>query len=236
MTWRDRAIEAARQAYPREACGLVVVTNGKVRYWPCRNIAEGDEHFAIEPEDYAAADDAGEIIGVFHSHPDAGAEPSEPDLAGCEASGLTWHIFGMAGGAWREVEPSGYKAPLVGRQFQHGTMDCYTLIRDWYAQERGVTLPDYKRSQDWWHKGENLYLDNFQSAGFVEVSQGIEVGDILLMQIESPVPNHAGIYVGDDTILHHLQGRLSSRDLWDGLLRSKTVKVLRYAAGNQALR
>ena len=234
MTWHDAARQHAEAAFPREACGLVVVTRGRETFWPCRNTADGNDHFVIEPEDYAAAEDGGEVVGVFHSHCNAGPEPSEADLVACENSGLAWHILGLPVGRWHSWTPCGYQAPLVGRQFQHGVLDCYTLIRDWYRQERGITLPDYGRRDDWWHRGENLYLDNFRDAGFVD-NADLHVGAVLLMQVQSPVPNHAAIYVGDDLILHHLQGRLSSRDVYGGYWRKNTVRILRHE-GNPALR
>ena len=51
-----------------------------------------------------------------------------------------------------------------------------------------------------------------------------------LMQLQSPLPNHAAIYIGDGQILHHLQGRLSSRDLYglDSYYGKSTACVLRH--------
>lgn len=236
MTWRTDALAHAMSEGMREACGLVVIRHGREIYWPCRNVADTDEHFLIAPADYVAAEDAGEVIAVVHSHPGAPATPSEADRAGCEASRLPWHIVSTPCGHWYTIEPRGFTAPLVGRVFQHGTVDCYSLIRDWYRQERGVVLPDFHRAGEWWLRGESLYLDHFGTAGFVEWAGAPEVGDVLLMQILSPVPNHGAIYVGDGMVLHHLYGRLSSRDDWCGYLRKHTVKTLRYAQGNQALR
>ena len=81
----------------------------------------------------------------------------------------------------------------------------------------------------WWNNGENLYLDNFKSAGFEEVRDGsLKVGDGILMQIRSPVPNHAAVYIGNGMILQHLHRRLSSRDLYDGYFQEVAVKVLRH--------
>jgi cell wall-associated NlpC family hydrolase len=114
-------------------------------------------------------------------------------------------------------------------------LDCYTLIQDWYATQRGVTLPTPCREDDWWLKGGNLYLDNFVSAGFERVPMSddklpreFREGDVLLMQICAPVPNHAAIWLDDGTILHHLAGRLSSRDIFGGYYRKHTTHAIRY--------
>ena len=231
MSWPLEAEAYARELYPREACGLIIVAKGRERFFPRENTAHGDDHFIIAPEDYAEAEDAGEIIGVWHSHCNIGPEPSEADLVSCERTGLQWHIYAVPAGRWHSFEPSGYVAPLVGRQFQHGVLDCYSLIRDWYKQTRGITLLDFDRRDDWWSSGENLYLENFAKAGFREV-ESPQHGDVLLMQISSPVPNHGAIWLEGDFIMHHLHGRLSSRDVWGEFYRKNTVRVLRYAAGD----
>ena len=44
------------------------------------------------------------------------------------------------------------------------------------------------------------------------------------MHLEADVPNHAGIYLGDNVILHHVQGRLSSRDVYGGYFIQSTAK------------
>jgi proteasome lid subunit RPN8/RPN11 len=229
MMWQAEAEAYARVNAPREACGLVVIVKGRERFWPCRNEAVGDDHFVLCPQDYAAAEDEGEIVCVWHSHCNAGPEPSEADLVSCEATGLRWHIFALPSGRWHTFTPSGYKAPLIGRQFSHGVLDCFALARDWYSQERCIFIPDFERSDDWWHRGENLYLDNYAKVGFV-VADRPQHGDVLLMQIASPVPNHAAIWLEGDMILHHIHGRLSSRDVYGEYYRKNTVKVLRYAA------
>jgi cell wall-associated NlpC family hydrolase len=184
----------------------------------------------LDPSDYAEAEDAGEVLAVVHSHSGASAAASDADRAGCEAGGLPWHIVGLPRGDWQTIEPCGYRAPLIGREFCYGRVDCYTLIRDWYALERGIVLPDFPRRDGDFQAGRSLYEDGFPLAGFSECLTSPERGDILLFRLAAPVPDHGAVYLGDDTILHHLQGRLSSRDSWDGFLRERTVKVLRYVA------
>lgn len=241
---QNETIEAIRahaaEAYPRECCGLVLVVKGRERYQPCANAAQGTEHFVLPAEEYAAAADQGEILAVVHSHPNTPAAASQADLVSCEASGLPWHIVrvDLVGGAPTAselvtIEPSGYEAPLVGRQFSHGVLDCYQLIVDWYARERGVTLPQFARADEWWNDGKSdLYTEGFPLAGFVKLPDGtpLDVGDVILMQIRARngVPNHAAIYLGDGLILHHLHGRLSSRDLYGGYYLENTRVILRH--------
>jgi len=228
MEWRAAALEHAHLEYPREACGVVVVARGRMRYRPCRNIADDCEHFVLHPDDYAAAEDVGEVVAIVHSHPDAPPDPSVSDRVGCEASGVPWEIVALPGGSWARCEPAGFVAPLAGREFVHGVVDCYTLVRDWYQQERGLVLPDFTRTWGWWDRGESLYEANFATCGFVECAD-LQPGDALLMQIgTSPVPNHAAIWMADDTVLHHLPNRLSSRDPLDGYLHAAIRRRLRH--------
>ncbi len=226
------ALAHAADEFPREACGLLAIHKGRETYVPCRNIGVGTDQFVIHPEDYVRADRLGEIVGVFHSHPNLTAEPSQADKVACEATALPWFIVSYPSGQWHEMQPSGYIAPLVGRAWAHGVLDCYSVIRDWYRAERGIDLPNFDRFDEWWKRGQNLYLDNFGSAGFEALgavqSQDMEVGDVLLMQVASPVPNHAAIYLGDGLILHHLQGRLSSRDVYGGYWQKITTHILRH--------
>lgn len=226
--------------YPRECCGLVAVVKGRERFVACSNTAQGTEHFILPAEQYAAAEEQGEIVAIVHSHPNAPAQPSQADRVACEASGLPWHIVrvdlvdGVAQtGDIATIAPNGYLAPLVGREFSHGVLDCYQLIVDWYARERGIVLKQFPRGDEWWNDGRSdLYTEGFPQAGFVKIPEGTEpqVGDVILMQIRSKnmVPNHAAIYLGDGLMLHHLYGRLSSRDVYGGFWSQSTTAILRY--------
>lgn len=233
---RRAAALHAQQEHPREACGLVVVRSGREFYHACRNISEKPDTFVMDPADYELAMMRGEVTAIVHSHPYASPEPSQADMAACERSGVPWHIVSVPGFQWASLTPSGWTAPLIGREFHHGVLDCYTLVKDWYALNRGVALIDRDRQDEWWLKGQNLYLEGYESAGFRRVPLSddkhpdeLAAGDILLMQVCSPVPNHAAIWLGDGTILHHLAERLSSRDVFGGYYRKHTTHALRYA-------
>jgi len=51
---------------------------------------------------------------------------------------------------------------------------------------------------------------------------------VIVMQVRAPVPNHAGVYIGDGLMLHHLYNRLSSRDVYGGYWQECTRIVLRH--------
>lgn len=225
-------IAEARNLEPLEACGLIYVFKGRPRLRMCANFAEDPERdFAISPNDYAMAEELGEVVGVIHSHPNSSAEPSPVDCASHAASGLQWWIVGLIGddAEIRHMPAVSSSQPLVGRVFVHGVADCYSLIRDWYLMERGVDLPDFARTDQWWSKGQDLYIDGFPQAGFVEVAEPPVLGDVLLMNIGANVCNHAAIFCGGDKILHHLHGRLSGHELYSSFYRDRTRHVLRYA-------
>jgi proteasome lid subunit RPN8/RPN11 len=220
----------AAEESPKECCGLVAVVKGRRKYFPCKNLAvTPEEHFALDPLDYAAVEDQGEIVAVVHSHPVTNHAPSQADRVACEQSGLPWHIINPNTGNWGYCEPEGFELPYVGREFAHGTVDCYSLCRDWYKREWDLELKNYPRRDQWWENGQNLYLDNFEKEGFhrIPVSE-LQRGDALLMQLSSPVPNHAAIYIGDQQVLHHVQGRLSSRDVYGGYYAKNTACALRH--------
>ena len=227
---KEKALAHAKEEYPKEAVGLVHVVKGKNRYFKCQNLAETpDEHFILNPKDYLEAEKKGEIIAVVHSHPKTNPAPSPADKVACEASGLPWFIVNPNTETWGEYKPEGWELPYVGREFSHGIVDCYSLVRDFYKREFKLQLNDYNRRDQWWEKGENMYLDNFAKEGFKETTlEQIAYGDLFLMQLESPVPNHAGIYLGDGVVLHHVQGRLSSRDVYGGYYQKVTAKVLKH--------
>lgn len=221
--------EQAKAELPKEACGLVVVKNGRQVYIPCNNLARGTDNFILDPNDYEKADITGEIIAVIHSHPNMSAKPSQADLVACEASGLPWFIMGYPSEQWEYIEPSGYIAPLIGRSWSHGVLDCYSIIRDWYLQERNIELLNFERSDEWWKIGENLYLDNFEKAGFRKIAiEDLQEGDVILMCINSTVPNHGALYLGNSQIIHHIQNRLSTRDIYGGYWLKNTYGYLRY--------
>lgn len=227
--------EHAAEEAPRECCGLLVHSAelDKLYYLRSRNLhtgPEGHDTFILDPDSWTAADHIGEVIAVVHSHPNASANPSMADRVQCERSGLPWLIVGTPSGVVVELGPSGWQAPLEGREFAFGVLDCYTLVQDWYLRTWGLELPDFEREDGFWERGQHLYRDGLAQAGFMVVdTTEPQPGDGLLMRVMSPdIDNHAAVYLGEGFMLHHLYGQPSRRERWDWPWQRRTTAVVRH--------
>ena len=227
----------AAECYPNESCGLIVMRIGEECYVPCDNShAKPSEHFRISGEAFAEAEGEGEAVAVVHSHPNGSSQPSHADRVQCELSELPWHIIsvGMVDGIpeYGEIgycEPCGYEAPLEGRQFAHGILDCFTLFKDFLWREYQVRVNNYEREDEWWNNGSDLYsIDRLNAEGFFQIEDEPKRGDIILMNVRSKVANHAAVYLGDGTILHHLHGRLSRKEAYGGYWAERTMLIVRH--------
>ena len=128
-----RAIRgAAEAAYPEEACGLLVgrrEPDGACRVSAVEasaNVAElpRTTRFEVDPRlrlrlMRTLRDGPDEVIGVYHSHPNGSAEPSDTDVAMIFEPAMVWLITAVgedgAGAtlAWRPSEDGAAFLPLA---------------------------------------------------------------------------------------------------------------------------
>jgi len=229
--WKSDALRAAKEAYPKESCGLVVYRKGLRIYWPCKNISrKAIEHFHIDPFNYAEAEDAGTIVGVVHSHPNETAVPSDFDIEECKRGDLPWYVIDpleetIVGIACSDV-------PLLGRSWDWGLYDCGSLVRD-YFKTKNIPIPYYPRIIDEKKFYKDCPVDKVWSTfGFreLEEDESLRENDMLLMGMGKNIPYHAGIYIGGQKILHHSEFSLSTEDTYGRYLIESTVRRLRYAS------
>ena len=188
--------------------------------------------FIIDPEDYVKADNTGEIVGVVHSHPITPPNPSQADKISCEDSNLPWHIVNPKTQQWAYLEPCGYKPPLLGRQWVWGITDCWSLIRDWYKEEKNIELRDWQRPTTLEEfNNKPLFEDCAWRTNFRELrpDEKLQDGDVLLMSILHPTLNHVALFFEGD-VIHHLTDRLSCREPYSEWLLKCTGKRYRYAS------
>lgn len=223
--------QLAVKAYPQEGCGII--ESGVVA--AIQNIAEDPLNNFEMPAGTVATH---EIEAIWHSHADGPQEPSDVDMEVQIETAVPWILCcSYSDGSASEPFMWGgeYIPPLIGREFRHGPSgtdgkgDCYALIKDWYLQECGVTLPEFPRANAWWETQPSMYLDHFKEAGFVDAEGEPQAGDVAFMQINAPVINHAAVYIGNGFLLQHFTNRLSRRDpaaMWQKMIK----KWVRYNA------
>ena len=233
MTWKQDALIHAQEEDPKESCGFLLNIKGKVKYFPCENLSTYSQQcFIIDPNDYIKAEESGNILAVVHSHPVTPPVASQADMIGCENSNLPWHIVNPKTEEWGYLEPSGYKPPLLGRPWVWGITDCWSLVRDWYKEEKNIILRDWDRpSTPQQFLEKPLFESCAWRTGFRELRPNEKLlnGDVLLMSILSPTLNHVAIFINGD-VLHHLADRISCKEPYNEWLLKCTGKRYRYAS------
>jgi proteasome lid subunit RPN8/RPN11 len=184
--------------YPNECIGYV--SGG--RYHQAKNVHESPTLAArMDPKLILKLVKQKKLQAIVHSHPNGPNCPSEADMKAQLDMAIPFILVSCTDTAalppfaWGDqLEP----LPLEGRGFQHGVADCYELIRD-----------------------EGF----FQKAGYKEIpANEARVGDGVLIQIRSSVPNHAGILVEPGLILHHATAQLA----WDPSRLSRKEPLARW--------
>jgi len=227
-------IAHALEEEPRECCGVLIAKGRKQFTRRCRNESdEPEKHWRASIADQIAAEDEGEIIATYHSHIHRPPVASEADRATAEKNKLPSIILCLPPQTWGCYLPEGWEAPLIGRPFIHGVLDCYTLMQDYFERELKIILPQYERADRWWEKTPeaDLYMKNFEEAGFVQVFDGLKKHDVILMELKSTVPNHAAVYLGDGIMLHHPPDKLSGKHPYvmdSGFYAQQTRAIVRH--------
>lgn len=222
-------LEHAKSMVPQESCGLVIRLGESEQYIPCKNNhADPENYFSISAEDYIQASQAGEVIAIVHSHPNGKPHLSSADREHQLKTNLPWWLVCNEKIIQFECVPK-----LLGREFIHGSTDCYGLFRDAYHLA-GYPLPDFIRENNWWKQKKELYLENLSDNGFKQVKKDIQPGDVILCCYASSRANHAAIYLGDQTILHHVPNQLSKREVYNQRWQKMTHSIWRYRHWQQS--
>lgn len=123
--------EHAVAAYPHECCGVIigrVNPDGRDGVEAIRtgnlNTERAHDRFELDPRDYMRADKqaraAGlDIVGIYHSHPDHPAQPSETDRAAAW-EGYSYVIVAVNGGKAGDF----HSFELRGEQFSQEEVRC----------------------------------------------------------------------------------------------------------------
>lgn len=208
--------------FPREACGFILNNN---EFITLENIhPEPLSNFLTCPFEYLKYKD--QIKYIFHSHTredsnkplESYLTPSKSDMQNQMLFNVPWVLLACDVNRSTHCEIFGWQIirdDFIGKTFVHGIRDCYSLVRNYFYKTKGCLLKEIPRENFWWESDENLYMKSFKSVGFSEVfreNNKFEVNDLLLFKIgRTKSINHAGVYIGNGWMLHHLYHGLSSK-------------------------
>lgn len=121
---------------------------------------------------------------------------------------------------------------LLGKPHSFGGPDCFSLVREFYFENFGIKIRNYARPQNWDADQIDLISPNWEREGFEAVQdwnlRNLRPGDLLVMAVSSSNANHFAIYVGENTIIHHLIYRNSTAEMLRDFWRNSTLYVLRH--------
>lgn len=105
----------AEDTYPEECCGLLLghLLDGQNDVVAARRVQNRNENrrvdrYVIDPDDYRTVDREArekglDIVGIYHSHPDHPAEPSNTDLEQATFPGYAYVIVSVERGTAAEL-------------------------------------------------------------------------------------------------------------------------------------
>lgn len=117
---------------------------------------------------------------------------------------------------------------LVGKVWEYGKQDCYTVVQNYYAL-LGITLPDFKRPANLFQT-ESIFLRHAVELGFRQIDLDCRRdGDLLVMRIGTKTPMHGAVYLSSDRILHQRPNSLSAIEPFGRYYRHRATAVFRHA-------
>ena len=104
-TIHDDMIAHAREGFPLEVCGILGGTGESVSaMYRMTNTDASNEHFTMDPkEQFAVVKDLRAkglaMLGIYHSHPESPARPSEEDIRLALTPDVSYVIISLADAA-----------------------------------------------------------------------------------------------------------------------------------------
>ena len=222
----EKVKEHCIEEYPKEACGLIIEDS----FIPIPNVSSSPiNSFKMEAGTFLTYEK--KIQAIVHSHTGERHkyDPRTPSLEDLELTKRTGKPQGILHCDGESVSPILWFndpediPPLLGRIYIPGVYDCFTLVRDYYLKEASFVIDLLPRPPEWQKWNPRYIIDNLEGKGFSKLSLSTPLvkGDVLIFSIGSRLPNHLGIYTGENTFIHHAGDRKSTEeplDKWKKLI------------------
>ena len=228
--FREKMYEHAIKEFPKEA-GFAI-KNGKLII--LKNKSDNPENF-FQVEDPKLVDKASIVI---HSHTVDMPYPSLDDIAWARANALPCGVFAISNYQYENTlscsdivvfNNDDYDVNLYNRPtFIPNVFDCQTLVLSYFKQKKGLILTPCPVNNPLDLSNKDILLQNLNRyTEFIEVPpEKAKQGDMIVFKIKATYPNHLGIYLGKNQLLHHLYGKPACKESITPYLPF-IVKVLR---------
>ena len=214
---------------PRESCGLITTKDGVLSVHKALNGATDSHRFRINPFDYVKASGKGKIIAVYHSHV-KGCNFSELDKFNSETHELTYILYCLENNSFLTYDPKNEFNNYIGRDFEWGVSDCFTLVRDFYKEKLNIEIGDYPREEGWAEKFGPLFDKYLGKENFKEVKNLKKYDGILFRSRKEGCSTHCAIYLGEGLMLHQPRNTVSRIDDYDERFKRITNKIVRHTS------
>ncbi len=229
----NAAINHAKEEFPNESCGII--SEGK--YIKFKNESETpEESFEIKDDLYYELYINEKVECIVHSHNDSN-RASKMDQIQQKEIDVPFLIINLRNRSLMDCIVFGEKepAPLEGRPFFWGALDCTTLAADWVKQIYDFQIEYPPHDFYFCIKQVDLFETYLrEDTPFYEVDiKDKKPGDILLYNIDgSRFINHIAVYLSDNgEVLHHMYNNISGRYPFN-FNRKYLRKVMRFDNDN----
>lgn len=213
----DSFVAHVLNEYPKEACGYVINNI----FTPVINTHSDPINNFSFSETISFELTKHKKYLIVHSHTgnvtthDPRA-PSKEDMEGQQNTLQPWGIVHTNGTEVSEMlifgPPS--QTELLNRPYIPNVYDCFTIARDYFAQNYHIDIGNHSRPVNWQEWNPNYIENTYKKIGFspVPAENVLSPGDVVLFAIGSRYCNHIGVMLDQETFVHHLHNRLSCTD------------------------
>ncbi len=223
---------------PKECCGLVIKNKEEVDVFNCRNSSEKPTlHFSIHPSDYARASRRGSVEAIYHSHIGDNNHFSVNDIFQSRSHNTNFILYCIGKDDFSLFNPQESGKYTYNKPFKTGETDCYTVVKEYY-QDMGIELAGRNDlGEDWFNKNPDLIQDLFdlnKSNPDLPITQlspneKLKKHDVIVFEfVEGSGPNHVGVYLGDDHILHHPRNKYMCIERLNNSYKRRIYKIYRH--------
>ena len=230
--------EHALQEKPKECCGLIIEEASRFSAVKCRNISEDPQNiFSLSPHDYLQASRRGKIKALYHSHTNDKEQFSPYDKANSQAHCLDFILYNTEKNIFAFFDYKKNKTLIYKKPFASQSSDCYTLVKEHFLKS-GVKLVDKNKSRidpNWSKTNPGLIEEIFNINP--ELKRGskddLKKEDIFVFELgKGNGPVHVGIYLGDDTFMHHPRDKYPCIEPLNKIYKNKIYDVYRHVESN----